>query len=146
MNETIVYKLFFEEKDGKLSAQLPPEVREAMLRVCCWVPWSDVGKRGLLCCSEDSFEQAVRIAQKDAPLIGYLINRLAFQSEIGPDGRLHLPLPAAQFARIRDRAVLLQLDTELLLLMPKKPPDEPKEGKVIRGNFPPAAPDSDHRI
>lgn len=146
MNETIVYKLLFEEKDGELSAELPPEAREALLRVCCWVPWSDIGKRGMLCCSEGSFAQAVSIARKDAPLIEYLINRLAFQSEIGPDGRLRLPLPAAQFARIRDRAVLLHIDTDLLLLMPEEQPDEPKEGKLIRGNFPPADPGSDNLV
>lgn len=146
MKKTIVYKLLFEEKDGELSAELSPEAREALLRVCRWVPWSDVGRRGLLCCSEDSFAQAVNIARKDAPLIGYLINRLTFQSEIGPDGRLRLPLPAAQFARVRDRAVLLHLDTELLLLMPEEQPDEPKEGKLICGNSPPASPGSDNLI
>lgn len=127
MDETTAYKLIFKKEGGELSAMLPLEAREAMLRVCCWVPWSDAGRRGLLCCSEDSFEQAVRIAQKDVPVIGYLINRLAFRSDIGPDGQLHLPLPAAQFARIRDLAVLLCLDKELLLLMPEIKPGETKE-------------------
>ncbi len=127
MNETAVYKLLFEEKDGELSAELSPEAREAMLRVCCWVPWSHGGKRGMLCCGEDSFAEAVSGAQKDTPQIGYLINRLTFQSENGPDGRLHLPHPAAQFARIRDRAVLLRRDTDLLLLMAEEQLDEPKE-------------------
>lgn len=129
MNKTIVYKLLFEEKDGELSAELPTEARETMLRANCWVPWSDIGRRGLLCCSENTFAEAMRIARKDAPLIGYLINRLAFQREIDPDGRLSLPLHAAQFARLRDRAVLLHLDTDLLLLMSEEQPDEPKEGK-----------------